>query len=89
MRSDYSVYEAKAKFSEIVRRVRERGETVTVSYHGRPVAEIRPIAQSDDSIEARLDSLAERGVIVKPRGAGRFGSIARKPGALERFLEDR
>ena len=33
----YSIYEAKAKFSEIIRKVRE-GQTVTVSYHGEPVA---------------------------------------------------
>ncbi|MYA59219.1 MAG: type II toxin-antitoxin system prevent-host-death family antitoxin, partial [Chloroflexi bacterium] len=33
MATTYSTYEAKAKFSEVIRRVRE-GETVVVSYHG-------------------------------------------------------
>ena len=38
----YSTYEAKARFSEVLRQVRE-GETVTVTYRGEPVAEIRLI----------------------------------------------
>ena len=37
-----STYEAKARFSEVIRLVRE-GRTVHISYHGKPVAEIRPI----------------------------------------------
>ena len=38
-----SVHEAKAHFSELLRRV-ESGETVVVTRHNRPVAEIRPPA---------------------------------------------
>ena len=38
----YSTYEAKARFSEVLRQVRA-GTTVTVTYRGEPVAEIRPI----------------------------------------------
>ena len=38
----YSTYEAKARFSEVLRQVRE-GKTVTISYRGEPAAEIRPI----------------------------------------------
>ena len=40
----YSTYEAKARFSEIIRHVRE-GRTVTVSYRGEPVAEVRSIQE--------------------------------------------
>ena len=36
-----SVYEAKTRFSEVIRQVRE-GRTITISYRGEPVAEIRP-----------------------------------------------
>ena len=36
-----SVHEAKAHFSDLLRRV-EGGETVVVTHHNRPVAEIRP-----------------------------------------------
>ena len=41
----YSIHEAKARFSEIIRQVRE-GKTVAVSYRGKPVAEIRPIEEA-------------------------------------------
>jgi len=37
-----SVHEAKAHFSEVLRRV-EAGETVVVTRHNRPVVELRPV----------------------------------------------
>ena len=40
----YSAHEAKARFAEMLRHVRE-GETVTVSYRGEPVAEVRPLPE--------------------------------------------
>ena len=91
MRRTYSIYEARTRFSEILRRVRERGETVTVSYHGEPVAEIRPIERaSGDSLSKRLSRLEESGVLQRaPRRKGRFRRVVRKPGALERFRADR
>lgn len=89
MSKQYSVYDAKAKFSEIIRKVRE-GQTVTVSYHGEPVAEIRPIARQGAALEARLRRLEDRGVIARSSGReGRLRPIARRPGALTRFLRDR
>ncbi|MDH3734141.1 MAG: type II toxin-antitoxin system prevent-host-death family antitoxin, partial [Gemmatimonadota bacterium] len=62
----YSTYEAKAKFSEILRQVRE-GKTITISYHGEPVAEIRPI-EKKQTLEERLDELERRGVLVRQPG---------------------
>lgn len=87
----YSLYEAKAKLSEIVRRVRERGEAVTISYHGEPVAEIRPVPRTDDDLARRIAELERSGVLVAPREPGaRFPRrLARRPGALARFLEER
>lgn len=85
----YSTYEAKAKFSEILRQVRE-GRTVRVSYRGSPVAEIRPIADADASLERRIERLEQGGVVVRPLArAGELGVVRRRPGALERFLEGR
>ena len=52
MRSEYSTYEAKAQFSEIIRQVRQ-GKTIMVSYRGEPVAEIRPFQR--------------RGLLARPR----------------------
>jgi prevent-host-death family protein len=40
--------EAKAKFSELLQSA-ERGESVTITRHGRPVARIVPIDHSDDA----------------------------------------
>ena len=85
----YSTYEAKAKFSEILRQVR-LGRTVRVSYRGEPVAEIRPIQDTGPDLARRLESLEERGVLIRTPGrAGGLGMVQRRPGALDRFLNDR
>ena len=85
----YSTYEAKARFSEVIRLVRA-GHTVTVTYRGRPVAEVRPINTDFETLEERLDDLATRGVIVRQEGPRRFLSpVTDRPGALERFLAER
>ena len=86
----YSVYEAKARFSEVIREVRE-GKTVTVSYRGKPVAEIRPIRQPETpTLDDRLTDLERNGALVLS-GAPRqeFKTAAHRPGALERFLTER
>ena len=85
----YSTYEAKARFSEIIRQVRE-GKTVTVSYRGEPVAEIRSIRRDRETLEQRLDDLSRRGIVV-PSGQPKapLTMLERRPGALRRFLEDR
>jgi prevent-host-death family protein len=90
MKRSYSLYEAKARLSEIIRQVREHGVGVTISYHGRPVAEIRPIAgEATDPVEARFRELLQSGVLSAPHARGELKPIARRPGALERFLAER
>ena len=84
----FSTYEAKARFSELLRRVRE-GRTVTVTYQGEPVAEIRPLVRPGGTA-ARLEWLRSRGVLAGPAaGSRKLGMVARRPGALQRFLDDR
>lgn len=85
----YSTYQAKARFSEVLRHVRE-GRTVTISYRGEPVAEIHAIEKGPRTIEERLYDLERRGILVD-NGERRipFRAIDRRPGALARFLEDR
>ncbi|MFI5233733.1 MAG: type II toxin-antitoxin system Phd/YefM family antitoxin [Gemmatimonadales bacterium] len=95
MRDTYSLYETKAKLSAIIRRVRE-GHRVLVTVHGDVVAEIRPVDAPGKGLDRRLDQLAERGILVRPDGerdlepqSGRLRQVARRPGALSRFLRDR
>lgn len=90
MATVYSTYEAKTHFSEILRKVRS-GQSVLVSYHGRTVAEIRPIAEKE-TFEQRLDRLEAEGLLFPPKqspGTGKMRPVVRKPGALRRFLEAR
>jgi len=91
MRKTYSTYEAKARLSEILRQVRERGETVTVTYRGKAIAEIRPVeAEGGTRLEKRLGDLQRSGAIMRSSSsAERLRPVARKPGALDRFLEER
>lgn len=85
----FSLYEAKARLSEIVRLVREQGRTITISYHGEPVAEVRPIRRAG-GIGARLRELEASGQLT-PAKAKDFPlmPVAKHAGALERFLADR
>ncbi|MCY4397977.1 MAG: type II toxin-antitoxin system prevent-host-death family antitoxin [Gemmatimonadetes bacterium] len=85
----YSTYEAKARFSEVMRLVREGG-TVTVTYRGDPVAEIRPIKREANSVEEHFAGLEKRGIVVPakdPHSPLRAGLP--KPGSLARFLAER
>ena len=90
MNLTFSTYEAKARFSEVIRLVRE-GRTVHISYHGKPVAEIRPIEEKKKSFEEHLDDLERRGIVSPPAEPGPFrpGPVTRRPGALQRFLDER
>ncbi len=84
----YSTYEAKARFSEILRQVRE-GKTVYISYRGEPVAELRPLSEPED-LSDRLRRLKEEGVLQRPLQRQRtLRPVVRKPGALARFLAER
>ncbi len=87
MATTYSTYEAKARFSEILRRVRE-GRSVTITYHGEVVAEIRPAYRVGQ--EQAMKQLEEHGLISPPEApTGKLAPLACKPGALARFLESR
>jgi prevent-host-death family protein len=88
-RDTYSLYEAKAKLSAIIRRVRE-GRRVLVTVRGEPVAEIRPVEQDAGDLHMRMDRLVESRIVIPAERRGTaLRPVARKPGALERFLADR
>ena len=54
MAEEYSIYDAKAKLSALVRQVRE-GRSFVITVHGQPVAELRPIEP-----KPKATTLAER-----------------------------
>ncbi len=86
----YSIYEAKARFTEIIRKVR-RGQKVRISYRGTQVAEIRPLPPDErQDLEKILADLEDAGALTPSSGARTpLEPIARRPGALSRFLETR
>lgn len=94
MPKKYSLYEAKSKLSELVRQVREGGQSVTITLHGRPVAELRPLADDPATkTTAERHAEMERAGLIhrvdgKP-GQAKFPLGVRRPGALKRFLEER
>lgn len=89
MAQTYSTYEAKAKFSEVLRKVRA-GQRVVIAYHGKAIAEIRPLQAAGGSLEASLKRLEDEGILSRGAKPGRrLRPLAKKPGALARFLESR
>jgi prevent-host-death family protein len=84
----YSTYEAKARFSEVIRKVRA-GQRVVIAYRGEEIAEIRPL-ENRGSLEKTIARLEEQGVLGRPaKPTGPLRPLARKAGALKRFLESR
>ncbi|MGH7593916.1 MAG: type II toxin-antitoxin system Phd/YefM family antitoxin [Gemmatimonadales bacterium] len=94
MNATYSLYEAKTKFSAIVRLVRE-GRSVTITLHGDPVAELRPYQKPDrpETLAERMAELTARGELRpaarQPSDPDVFRLGRKKPGAIRRFLDDR
>ena len=85
----YSLYEAKARFSEVIRLVRQ-GSTVTVTYRGKPVARIQPLEGESSELEEHLRRFEDAGVLRAPSDpTAPLERIARRPGALGRFLAER
>ena len=66
------------------------GDTIVVTYHGEPVAEIRPLEERAQTLKERTQELERRGVIVGPRKKRTPFKLGKHvPGALEMFLAER
>lgn len=92
MSDEYSLYDAKAKLSQIVRQVRERGGSVVVTVHGRPVVEIRPYQPDSADLDVRYAELEAKGIITPAKAGPRdapWKPVARRSGGLKRFLDER
>jgi prevent-host-death family protein len=84
----YSIYEAKSRFSEVIRRVKN-GESVTITERGKPTATITQI-EAKETQKERWQRLIAQGIIIpakKPFKVQRTG--LNMDGAIERFLADR
>ncbi|MEP6621101.1 MAG: type II toxin-antitoxin system prevent-host-death family antitoxin [bacterium] len=94
MPDEYSLYEAKSRLSALVKQVRE-GRTITITVHGEPAAELRPIKKGSrkQTLAERINELEATGQITsarqKPGDPGGLRPIAQRPGALKRFLAER
>lgn len=93
MAEEYSLYDAKANLSKIVKQVRESGSTVVITVHGEPAVEIRPYKELPLKLEQRIAALTARGDILPAQQASR--DYVFKPrtgktrGGLKRFLAER
>jgi prevent-host-death family protein len=88
MSNTYPTWEAKAKFTELLRRVRG-GHVVRISWRGKEVAELRPLAAARESFPERLARFEGCGIVTRPRNQFLPRVVARRPGALRRFLAER
>ena len=85
----YSIYEAKARFSELLRKVQVK-KRVVITSRGKPIAAIVPFTESDEGLEARLSRLEEEGSTSRTaESLDELSPIVRRKGALARFLADR
>jgi prevent-host-death family protein len=85
----YSIYEAKARFSELIRMVKQ-GKRITITDRGKEVAQVIPLGE-DLAVERRIADLQAAGILgPTPTCSIRdVQTIAHRPGALERFLKER
>ena len=89
MRNTYTASEARTRFSEVMRRVRD-GDTIVVTFRGEPVAEIKPLAKRKLTQEEWDKEMERRGVLHRARNPNapiKLGKYV--PGALARFLAER
>jgi len=89
----YSIEEAAAKLTEILRKVCA-GEKAVLTEEGKDIVEIQPIqqgAKTGDPVEDALRELEEEGILSSPgtKPEGEIIPVAVQPGALARFLASR
>lgn len=83
----FSIYEAKAKLSELLRTIKRGGEVI-ITDRGKPVAKVVPYTEEYD-IEKILKRLKQSGHLVEAKTAVKFPAGVKIRGALNRFLEER
>jgi len=89
MKTRYSIYNAKTHLSEIIRLVRQ-DKSVVITDRGRDVARVVPVEKAA-GLEGRIKELERSGALSAETRAvsGGIAAVARRPGALKRFLDSR
>jgi prevent-host-death family protein len=89
MEKRYSIFEAKAKLSEIIRLIKTH-VSITITERGVPVAIVSPYQELEQNAEMRLNTLVKA---AKTRPAkGHLSDLdinIKRDGALKRFLSER
>jgi prevent-host-death family protein len=84
-----SIYDAKAHFSELLRKVQSK-KRVIITNRGKPIAAIIPFAETEEGLEGRLRRMEEEGGVSRNAAPlDELTAIVRRKGALTRFFADR
>ena len=86
MRHAYSIYDLKAKLSQVLKLVAQ-GQQVVITDRGKPSFEI-VIFNEKENLDGRLEFFERQG-LIKPGRRGKLAPIATKKGAVARFLKER
>lgn len=90
MKKSYSIFEAKARFSEILRIVKNKHDVI-ITDRSKPVVRIVPYEQTiTENLGQRLQELEKLGLVSK--GATSTFKAKQNPlsqNVLKKFLEDR
>ena len=66
---EVGIRELKQRASHILRQVREKKETITITYRGRPVARLVPVEDAESKRAEALAVLAEADELARKIGA--------------------
>ncbi len=83
----YSIYETKARLSEVLRNVK-KGTEVVVTERGVPIAKVVPFHEAED-LGQHIQNLIANKRILLAEIKGPFPKGIKRTGALKRFLRER
>ncbi len=90
MKNTYSIYEAKARLSEIIRYVKSN-KLITITERNVPVVKVIPINKAQTkTLEEIIGELENEGIVSKPLSSiSNIKTVVKKRNVLKKFLESR
>lgn len=88
MKDTFSIFEAKTKFSELIRYV-QRQKRVLITHRGNPVAYIVPYHKGETPQGITLQLIENGEASPAAANIGDLPRVEKRSGALKRFLEER